>query len=210
MAIRRLETLAVFTPIAIGAVFLGYAIITTKMENTVATSAGFSDASEMSAAKAAGVPSGDQWRAKLEADKARIAEQEAQRKREWDAAAPQRAAAAAKQAEAEERSRALVTERNRPVTDRMKISDQSWTTGGFDSIGMMTFTIENGNDYIVKDIGVLCRFSGNSGTHLGVRAHTVYETVKPKAKRKFAKVNIGFIPAQSARASCDLVVAERA
>jgi hypothetical protein len=44
---------------------------------------------------------------------------------------------------------------------------------------------------------------------MGDREHRVYETVKAKGSRTFPKVNIGFIPSQSARGGCSLVSAVR-
>lgn len=53
---------------------------------------------------------------------------------------------------------ARLAEENRPPTDRMDISGQSWKTTGFGSIGVMTLTLNNGNNYAVKDFVVSCSF----------------------------------------------------
>lgn len=193
---------------------VGYAAFVAHAEKAAKDAAtktgGFESYEQLERARAAGIKTGDEWRSKVAADAAKTAAEEAQRKREWDAAAPERAAAAAKKAKADAEAAAREAEARRPVRERMNISGQSWTTGGFDTVGMMTFTIENDNDYMVKDITISCSFRGNSGTFLGDRTHTVYETVKPRSKRKFSKVNIGFIPNQSARGGCIIETAQRA
>jgi hypothetical protein len=45
-----------------------------------------------------------------------------------------------------------LTQENLPPADRVDISRRSWKTGGFGTIGMMTFTLNNYNDHAVKDL----------------------------------------------------------
>jgi hypothetical protein len=78
-----------------------------------------------------------------------------------------------------------------------------------DELPYVWITVKNDNEYQVKDFVISCSFDGNSGTFLGDRLHTVYEIVKAKSSRAFVKINIGFIPSQSARSSCLLVSAVR-
>jgi hypothetical protein len=200
----------------IGAGMVGYAIYSTSAENAAreagARAMGFASYSEQGIAAAKGAKTPAEWRAKLaeEAETKRAqdelrAKEEAERLRQWVADAPKRAAD-----EEVARKRALAAwEEQQPPERRMSLTGQSWSTGGFDSVGLMTFTVKNENPYPIKDFVVSCRFHGNSGTHLGDREHRVYETVKAKTSRTFAKVNIGFIPSQSARGGCSLVSAVR-
>jgi hypothetical protein len=210
---KKLETLLVFSPIVIGAAFLAYAAITTHVENSAkeaaAKSAGFASVDDHERAGRSGIVDGTTWAAKVKADAEKLAADEAQKKREWDAQAPEREARARAQAKAEADSAALVAEARRPPSERLSLSNQSWKTGGFDSIGLMTFTVSNDNPYPIKDFQISCSFYGNSGTMLGARTHTVYEVVKAKAKRTFSAVNIGFIPSQSARGGCSIEGAAR-
>jgi hypothetical protein len=220
MATRRLETFLVFLPIVAGAAFVGYAVVSvhnaSAQRNAAAISAGFSGSEDQDLAKTSGFADAGQWRAHVVAAKADAE----QKQKEWDAAAPQRAAAAAREAADEvtrdanmKKAAAEGAERARlaaiPPGFRVSISGQSWKKGGFDSIGLMSFTLKNGNDYQVKDISIVCTFYGNSGTELGARTHTLYETIRPSDKRTFSGVNIGFIPSQSSKGGCDVVSASR-
>jgi hypothetical protein len=220
MAVRRFETFLVFLPIIAGAAFVGYATVSvhnaSAQRNVEATNAGFSGSEDQDLAKAAGFVDSGKWLTHIAAAKADAE----QKHKEWDAAAPQRTAAAAKEAvervtqdASAKKAAAEEAERARleaiPPGFRVSISAQSWKTGGFDSIGLMSFTLKNGNDYQVKDISIVCTFYGNSGTELGERTHTLYEIIRPRDKRTFSSVNIGFIPSQSSRGGCGVVSASR-
>jgi hypothetical protein len=200
----------------IGAGAVACAIYSTSAENAAreagARALGFASYAEQGTAAAKGAKTPAEWQATLaaESETKRLADEarakaEAERQRQWVADAPKRAAE-----EEAARKRALAAwEEQQPPDRRMSLTGQSWSTGGFDSVGLMTFTVKNDNPYPIKDFVVSCRFHGNSGTHLGDREHRVYETVKAKTSRTFAKVNIGFIPSQSARGGCSLVSAVR-
>jgi hypothetical protein len=188
--------------------------IVTAQQREVASAAskGFADADEMKKAETKGFSDAATWRAGLAEEAARkrlldeqVAKKQADLQRQWEADAPKRAA----QAE-ETRKRELAEwEDRQPPARRMSLANQSWSTGGFDTIGMMNFTVKNENPYDIKDFMVSYSFHGNSGTFLGERTHTVYETVKAKSNRAFVKINIGFIPSQSARGGCSLLSAVR-
>jgi hypothetical protein len=42
-------------------------------------------------------------------------------------------------------------EDRQPPDRRMSLNGQSWSKGGFDSVGLMSFTVKNDNPYAVKD-----------------------------------------------------------
>lgn len=179
-----------------------------QQEIALAASKGFADVDEMKRAQTKGISDAASWSARLAEDTARkktldeeLAKKQAELQRQWETDAPKRE---------ETRKRELAEwEDRQPPVRRMSLTNQSWSTGGFDTIGMMSFTVKNENPYEVKDFMVSCSFHGNSGTFLGDRTHTVYETVKAKSNRAFSKVNIGFIPSQSSRGGCSLLSAVR-
>jgi hypothetical protein len=176
-----------------------------QKETAAAVAKGFADAEQMKLATSKGFMDGASWRANMTEQAALQAEAQAKAKRQWDADAPKRAA----QAE-ENRKRTLAeAEERQPPALRMTLTNQSWSTGGFDTIGMMSFTIKNENPYDVKDFVLSCSFYAASGTALGDRSHVLYESVKAKGSRAFQKVNIGFIPNQSSRGGCSLIAASR-
>ena len=100
-------------------------------------------------------------------------------------------------------------EATRDPSTRMSMPNMTWSTGGFGSIGIVTVTIDNANDFAVKDIGIECRFSGKSGTLLTTATHRIYDTIQAKSKRTFKEVNVGFINSQSARGGCNVETARR-
>ncbi len=143
MAVRRFETFLVFLPIMVGATFVGYATVSvhnaSAQRNVEATNAGFLGSEDQDLAKASGFVDAGQWRAHVVATKADAE----QKQKEWDAAAPQRAAAAAKEAADKvtrdanmKKAAAEGAERVRlatiPPGFRVSISGQSWKKGGFD------------------------------------------------------------------------------
>lgn len=85
---------------------------------------------------------------------------------------------------------------------KTSLLDFSWSTGGFGSVMEASFTIENGNDFEVKDIEVICTMMGNSGTEIGTARHTIYDIVGPRKKKAFKDVNMGFINSQSSSSKC--------
>jgi hypothetical protein len=92
----------------------------------------------------------------------------------------------------------------------MSVENMTWSIGGFGSVAIVTVTINNANDFPIKDVGIECRFSGKSGTELSTLTHTIFDSLKAKSKRTFKEVNVGFINSQSARAGCSVETAKRA
>jgi hypothetical protein len=94
--------------------------------------------------------------------------------------------------------------------DGLKISSQSWRRGGLGSKALVTFTLRNDNDYAVGDIGILCAFSRKDGSPVTERRQTIHDTVKMKGRKTFARVHVGFINVNAAKAKCSLQSASRA
>lgn len=163
-----------------------------------AAKAGFKECDDFQRAAAAGIATPAAWAEKIATD-----EKEARR----------RAEDKAKEAEAQrlaaEKAAAARAELTRNPATKIKVANFSWKTGGFGSIGIVSITVSNENEFAVKDIVVTCSFSGNSGTHLSTGTQTIYDTVRAKAKRTFPDVNMGFINSQSAKANCFIGLASR-
>lgn len=83
--------------------------------------------------------------------------------------------------------------------------DFTWSAGGFGAVMLANFTIKSTLQFPVKDVLIRCVGSGNSGTELGKVSQTVYEIIPPKSTKRLNNVNMGFIPGQMARASCEIV-----
>jgi hypothetical protein len=93
--------------------------------------------------------------------------------------------------------------------DGLKISSQSWRRGGLGSKALVTFTLRNGNDYAVSDIGILCAFSRQDGSPVTERRQTIHDTVRMKSRKTFVRVHIGFINITANQAKCSLLSASR-
>src|SRR5260221_4725764 len=199
MAVGRLETIAVFLPIVliVGAVvwYGNNSRLEYEAKNAPARAAGFVDAAEMAAASAVGITDPATYRAHVEADRAKLAADNLIRERNRKAA--------------EEAGAALLRERNRDPGERITMPSFSRKIGGFGTVGSATVTIDNGNDFPVKDIDVRCEFSRKSGTQLSTSQRTIFDTIPAQAKRTFKDVNMGFINSQSAKASCRVATAKR-
>lgn len=100
-------------------------------------------------------------------------------------------------------------ERTRNPATKMNIKTLSWSKSGFGTVGLVTITIENQNDFPVKDLAISCDFSANSGTKIDSAKGTIYETIKPKSSRTFKEFNIGFIHNQAQRGGCSIDSARR-
>lgn len=103
-------------------------------------------------------------------------------------------------------SEAIAPEQPAPV-DRMKISSQSWRRGGLGSNALVTMTLRNDNGYAVKDIDVACAFLRPDGSYLTGRSRLINDVVNMKSRKTFARLHIGFVNVNAAKAKCSLVAA---
>jgi hypothetical protein len=103
-------------------------------------------------------------------------------------------------------SEAIVPAQPAPV-DRLTISSQSWRRGGLGSNALVTMTLRNDNGYAVKDIDVACAFQRPDGSHLTDRSRLINDVVNMKSRKTLARVHIGFVNVNAAKAKCSLVTA---
>lgn len=80
--------------------------------------------------------------------------------------------------------------------------DMSWKKGGFDSVMLADFSVENRNDFDVKDIEITCTHSAKSGTTIGKSSRTIYEIFPAKNFTAVNHFNMGFIGSQVVSTSC--------
>jgi hypothetical protein len=151
-----------------------------RTKNPKAVEAGFTDYKEMEKAAALGITNGTEWNTKLVRDRQAALDAESAR-----------------------------YEATRNPATKMSVENMTWSIGGFGTVAVVTVTINNSNDFPVKDVGLECRFSGKSGTELSTVNHTIFDSLKAKSKRTFKEVNVGFINSQSARAGCSVETAKR-
>ncbi len=87
---------------------------------------------------------------------------------------------------------------------RVGLTNFSWRKGGFGSVMIANFTIENGLDRDIADVRVECRVTGRSGTTIGTPWLMVYEVVKTGKSRNIKDMSVGFVHSQSTNASCSV------
>ena len=75
---------------------------------------------------------------------------------------------------------------------------------GFGVVLGAQFTLQNNTASLKKDFVIECTTTGESGTQLNVVRNTLYQALKPRERRTFS-LDVGFVNAQSARASCNVV-----
>jgi hypothetical protein len=103
-------------------------------------------------------------------------------------------------------SEAIVPEQPAPV-DRLSISSQSWRRGGLGSNAFVTLTLRNDNGYAVKNVDISCAFSRPDGSHLTDRSRVISDVVNMKSRKTFARLHVGFVNVNAAKAKCAPVAA---
>jgi hypothetical protein len=103
-------------------------------------------------------------------------------------------------------SEAIVSAQPAPV-DRLAISSQSWRRGGLGSNALVTMTLRNDNGYAVKDINIACAFMRPDGSHVTDRSRSINDIVNMKSRKTFARLHVGFVNVNAAKAKCSLVTA---
>ena len=78
-----------------------------------------------------------------------------------------------------------------PRALNVSISKMNWRKGGFGAVMILTVTIENKEDFAVKDIDIACELSAKSGTTIGVAANTIYDTVPAQERLTVRELNMG-------------------
>jgi hypothetical protein len=96
-----------------------------------------------------------------------------------------------------------------PPAAGLRISSQSWRRAGLGSNAQVTFTLRNDNAYAVKDIEIACAFARRDGSHLTDRRRIIPVTVDPKARKRFARLHVGFVNIYADRINCSVAAANR-
>jgi hypothetical protein len=92
--------------------------------------------------------------------------------------------------------------------NKVKI-DFDWKLGGFDNVLMLNAKITNNSQQHVKDLTILCRLSGKSGTAISKTKAVIYENIPAGKHISVKDFNMGIVSNQSSTAACaidDLVI----
>jgi hypothetical protein len=81
---------------------------------------------------------------------------------------------------------------------------------GFGNILEATFSINNLNQYPVKDLTVTCKHVANSGTVIDSNTRTIYEMIPSRGSTYIRDFNMGFINNQMTGSACAVTGFSRA
>lgn len=73
---------------------------------------------------------------------------------------------------------------------------------GFGNVLEATFSINNLNQYAVKDLTVTCKHVANSGTYIDSNTRTIYEMIPSRGSTYIRDFNMGFINSQMSGSVC--------
>jgi len=87
---------------------------------------------------------------------------------------------------------------------RVGFAPISWKLGGFGTVLIASFWLQNNTNSRAKDFQITCRTFGESDSELSKVTQTLYSALEPRQRRSF-ELNMGPVHSQSAKASCALL-----
>jgi maltose-binding protein MalE len=100
---------------------------------------------------------------------------------------------------------AVDTARATEPADNVTVTIDRWRKPGSNNIGTADITINNSNNFAVKDIKVRCNYVVKAGGKKIETEQNITVTVKPKSKMSFKKTKFPFIDVQAAEGSCKVL-----
>jgi tetratricopeptide (TPR) repeat protein len=89
----------------------------------------------------------------------------------------------------------------------LKVSNKSWERGGFGTVGIHNFSIQNNADISFKDAIIRIDYYSETGTFLGRSVRTVYKQIPSKQSIDIKELNTGFFPTDADRYTINIVTA---
>lgn len=81
----------------------------------------------------------------------------------------------------------------------------TWKKGGFDTLAIVDFKIDNRNPFALRDLVVECTSFGKSGTKVSSNKKVIYEVFPAGKVTTIKEFSMGFIHSQSDGYSCDAI-----
>ncbi|RYG85696.1 MAG: hypothetical protein EON59_11660 [Alphaproteobacteria bacterium] len=78
----------------------------------------------------------------------------------------------------------------------------TWFKAGFGNVYMLDVTLKNTSPWSWKDFRIVCQNYAPSGTMVAANRGAILDVLAPGQKRRFRKVNLGFVDPQAASSSC--------
>ncbi len=96
------------------------------------------------------------------------------------------------------------------TADKVTFVIDLWRKAGSNNIGTADVTIDNRNDFAIKDIRVRCDYAMKATGKKIETTQNVAVTVKAKTKKTFKKTKFPYIDQDTAQGSCKIQSAEKA
>lgn len=92
-------------------------------------------------------------------------------------------------------------------TNYLKITNQSWVKGGFETVGIHNLSIQNNSDVTFKDVIVRIDYFSETGSFLGRNLRTIYKMIPAKQTVNISGLNTGFISNDAKKSSIEIITA---
>lgn len=114
--------------------------------------------------------------------------------------------AAAEQRRADEQK---ARELRRSPENFLTLENVNGVKGGFETILMLSGSIQNSSDVVIKDVEITCDLFGPSGTKVGNVRQTLFEQIPANGSKRFNELSMGFMGSdQVANFNCSIAGAE--
>lgn len=103
-----------------------------------------------------------------------------------------------------ERSTAASPPTRQEALNRLEVNKRQFRGTNGDPL-TASFTLENKNDFAIKDFTVRFTFHGNSGSMIRSKSQTFYEIVPAGKSKSIKDVRLGFMPNQGVSVSTEVI-----
>jgi hypothetical protein len=93
-----------------------------------------------------------------------------------------------------------IIEKNISAIERLqsvKLLDWTWRAEGYIPIMVASFTVQNTNEFDVKNVEITCELFENTGAFVNRTVTTIYDTVKAKSSKAFDDFGMGIMHYQA-------------
>lgn len=101
-------------------------------------------------------------------------------------------------------SQAVAPPTRADVLSRLEINNRRFSGTNGDPF-TASFTLDNKNDFPIKDFTIRFTFHGNSGSMISSRSQSFYEIVPAKQGKAIRNARLGFMPNQGVSVSAEVI-----
>lgn len=100
---------------------------------------------------------------------------------------------------------ALKRELRQAARRQIAIKNFRWCVYAYGLASACRFTLENRNDFDIKDVVIDCDYIAPSGTIIGRQRAAIFDIIRAKSTRTFEQFKVGYAPPQAQQAACTIV-----